>query len=176
MRLKLYRAKDIGSAMAQVRAELGPDALILGTRRIGEGIEVTAALESPEFVSVVASPARPPDPARETRRGRHPILEWHGVPGPLARSIAARQPARSFGHRELGFAPLPLAPGRLRRILLAGPAGRRARRLRRPSLATQLVLAGTCSLSCDCRRKTCGRHRTACGLHPATRLATYSST
>ena len=45
MRLKLYRAPAMAQAMARVRAELGPDALILGTRRVADGVEVTAAVE-----------------------------------------------------------------------------------------------------------------------------------
>ena len=45
MRLKLYRAPAMAEAMARVRAELGEDALILATRRVGDGVEVTAALE-----------------------------------------------------------------------------------------------------------------------------------
>ena len=45
MRLKLYRAASMAEAMARVRAELGADALILATRRVGDGVEITAALE-----------------------------------------------------------------------------------------------------------------------------------
>ena len=45
MRLKLYRAATLSQAMARVRAELGVEALILGSRRVGDGVELTAALE-----------------------------------------------------------------------------------------------------------------------------------
>ena len=48
MRLKVYRAAGMTEAMARVRAELGEDALILGTRRVRDGVEVTAALEPAE--------------------------------------------------------------------------------------------------------------------------------
>jgi flagellar biosynthesis protein FlhF len=41
MRLKLYRAPRMAEAMAQVRAELGEDALILSTRRVADGVEIT---------------------------------------------------------------------------------------------------------------------------------------
>ena len=73
MRLKIYRARDVATAIAQVRAELGVDALILGTRRVGDGVEVTAALEE-GVAPVAAPPITPPDPAREA------ILTWHGHP------------------------------------------------------------------------------------------------
>ena len=43
MRLKLYRAPTVAAAMAQVREELGADALILATRRVAGGVELTAA-------------------------------------------------------------------------------------------------------------------------------------
>ena len=58
MRLKLYRAATAALAMGRVRAELGPEALILATRRVGDGVEVTAALE--------------PDPPPAPRRGNEP--------------------------------------------------------------------------------------------------------
>ena len=39
MRLKLYRAGGMAEALRSVRAELGPDALILSTRRVGGGVQ-----------------------------------------------------------------------------------------------------------------------------------------
>ncbi|TDH57880.1 flagellar biosynthesis protein FlhF, partial [Dankookia rubra] len=45
MRLRLFRAPRMAEAMAQVRAALGDDAVILATRRTAGGVEVTAALE-----------------------------------------------------------------------------------------------------------------------------------
>ena len=47
MRLKLFRAPGMAEAMAQVRAELGAEALILNTRRVADGVEITAALSPP---------------------------------------------------------------------------------------------------------------------------------
>jgi flagellar biosynthesis protein FlhF len=45
MRLKRFRAPTMAEAMASVRAELGAEALILDTRRLAGGVEVTAAIE-----------------------------------------------------------------------------------------------------------------------------------
>ncbi len=59
MRLKLYRAASVPDAMARVRAELGPEALILGSRRVTGGVELTAALEAPDH--------RPPLPRQPIR-------------------------------------------------------------------------------------------------------------
>ncbi len=129
MRLKLYRARDVAAAMAQVRAELGADALILSTRRVGEGVEVTAALETPAS----AAPAMAADSAREA------MLAWHGVPAALARGLLGGTLAGAL-RDGFGFAPLPLAPGEAP-LLLAGPPGS-GKTLTAAKLATQLVLAG----------------------------------
>src|SRR6516165_8047354 len=59
MRLKLYRAPAMADAMAQVRAELGEDALILATRRVGDGVEVTAAQEPGDDLPPGPAGARP---------------------------------------------------------------------------------------------------------------------
>lgn len=93
MRLKLYRASGMSQAMARVRAELGEDALILASRRVGDGVEVTAALE----------PDEPPaaDPALLA------ALEYHGLPA-------------SFQPTNLTFAPLPLND---QPLLFVGPPG-----------------------------------------------------
>jgi len=118
----------MAAAMAQIRAELGPEALILATRAIAEGVEVTAAVEPAE----APAPALP-DPARAA------LLAWHGVPPALrtALGIGALEPALAAALR---FAPLTLgadAPP----LLLVGPPGA-GKTLAVARLATRLVLAG----------------------------------
>ncbi len=77
MRLKLFRAASMAQAMGQVRSELGGEALILSSRRVADGVEVTAALEPDNDLSERASrrgdaPANPA--SRETDR---PVpLRW----------------------------------------------------------------------------------------------------
>jgi flagellar biosynthesis protein FlhF len=127
MRLKLFRAAGMAEAMALVRADLGPDALILNTKTIPGGIEITAALESEQ-----APPPRT-DPARLTG------LTWHGVPREL-------HPALAHGDLEtalaiaLRFDDLALqahAPP----LLLAGSPGA-GKTLTTVRLATRLVMQG----------------------------------
>ncbi len=90
MRLKLFRAPRMAEAMAQVRAGLGEDAVILGSRRVAGGVEVTAALDVPDPVLIRPALVRPavvavrPPRARPARRRRRPRP---GPPGP-ARSRA----------------------------------------------------------------------------------------
>ena len=130
MRLKLYRAPAMAQAMARVRAELGEDALILATRRVGGGVEVTAALEPED-----PPPLAPPDPIRLA------ALDFHGVPAALHALLlrgeleAALAKAIPFGALPLGEAPL----------LFIGPPGA-GKTLTVARLATRLVLAGVLPL------------------------------
>ncbi|MHB8477904.1 MAG: flagellar biosynthesis protein FlhF, partial [Steroidobacteraceae bacterium] len=48
MKIKRYTAESMRAALAQVRAEQGPDAVILSSRRIEDGIEVIAAVDYDE--------------------------------------------------------------------------------------------------------------------------------
>lgn len=117
------------AAMALVRSNLGPDALILSTRRVAGGVEVTAALEP-------APDALPPPPALDTARDA--ALAWHGVPTKL---INALRPGALVDALPgaLSFGTLP--PGNAAPLLLAGPPGA-GKTLTTAKLATRLVMAG----------------------------------
>ena len=60
MQVKRFFAADMRQAMKLVRDELGPDAAILGNRRVAGGIELTAALD----YQVPPAPSKP-NPALE---------------------------------------------------------------------------------------------------------------
>lgn len=131
MRLKLYRAPNMAEAMARVRAELGVEALILSTRQVRDGVELTAALEPEEDMvpaPLAAAPAAPPH--------RNQLLAWHGVPPGLLSRIGtgdlAAGLARTFRFGEAD----PSLP-----LLVAGPPGA-GKTLTVARLATRLVLAG----------------------------------
>lgn len=132
MRLKLYRAADTAEAIAQVRAELGADALILSSRRVQGGVEVTAALE-PDADS---PPPVPVDPRRTA------AFAWHGVPATLARQLEAG-PLPFALSAALRFEKLALrdAPP----LLVVGPPGA-GKTLTVARLAARLVMAGTAPL------------------------------
>ena len=62
MKIKHYRAADMRQALRQVREAQGPDAVILSSRRIANGVEVVAAVDyDVEIEASVAAnePARP---------------------------------------------------------------------------------------------------------------------
>jgi flagellar biosynthesis protein FlhF len=129
MRLKLFRAPAMAAAMAQVRAELGPDALILGTRRVAGGVEITAALEPNDPL-----PPAPPDPARLA------ALHFHAVPAALHTSLQTGALDAALA-AALPFDCLKLAP-EAPPLLFSGPPGA-GKTLTVARLATRLVLAGT---------------------------------
>ncbi len=140
MRLKIYRAATVAAAMAQMRAELGSDALILATRRTAAGMEVTAALEP-----AALAPSPPSSSARcDLPDGAVPdALRWHGVPAPLAARLSdgALEPRLA---EVLRFGALDLAPA-APPLLLAGPPGA-GKTLTTARLATRLVLQGAAPL------------------------------
>lgn len=127
MRLKLFRGTNITEAMSRVRTELGAEALILATRRVGTGVEITAALEPEDDL---------PPPAREDPAALG-NLAWHGVPTSLRGQLAAGDLAAAL-QKNLSFGPLPLENSPL---LLVGPPGA-GKTLTIARLATRLVMSG----------------------------------
>lgn len=160
MRLRRFRDATLHGAMAQIRGALGDEALILQTRRVAGGVEITAALDQPEAaLPSVASDGGPPrrDQARPAPRGhsvaraerpagppedgeqvRLTQLDWHGVPVGLARRLRAGPLAFALS-LALRFAKLDLEGGAP--VLFAGPPGA-GKTLTVARLATRLVLAG----------------------------------
>jgi flagellar biosynthesis protein FlhF len=63
MKIKRYTAVSMRAALAQVRAEQGPDAVILSSRRGEDGIEVIAAVDYDEALFAEANRQRTPAPA-----------------------------------------------------------------------------------------------------------------
>ena len=141
MRLKLFRANTVAAAIAQVRTELGEDALILSTRRIGEGIEVTAAAEPEPVQNGPAPPApKPPAPAQPAPdQAKLSALKWHGVPDPLAATLAAGPLPLALSVR-FRFTAFDLSAGS-QPLLVTGPPGG-GKTLTVARLATRLVLKG----------------------------------
>ena len=65
MKIKRYVAASMRAALGQVRAEQGPDAVILSSRRVDEGIEVIAAVDYDEALFVDATRRRAPSMSLE---------------------------------------------------------------------------------------------------------------
>ena len=86
VKIKRYMAASMRAALGQVRAEQGPDAVILSSRRVAEGIEVIAAVDYDEALFADATrlraPAKPPATPAEAP-----------LPAPAAAPAAAAEPA-----------------------------------------------------------------------------------
>ena len=160
MRLKVYQAPNIGAAMAMVRDELGPDALILANRAVDGGVELTAAQEysesetaAPQNVSPIKWPSYSPPSSvpAPNQIARSVTLQWHGIPAALAARFEQGDLATAIG-AELRFGALPCRSGEPP-LLLVGPPGA-GKTLTAARLATRLKLSGQTSMviTCDDRR------------------------
>jgi flagellar biosynthesis protein FlhF len=100
MKIKRYTAASMRSALDQVRVEQGPDAVILSSRRLPDGIEVIAAVDYDETLMFDARVHRapPPPPAQET------------VIAPAMASAAASRPAQAaLQANPFGVSPKAMA-------------------------------------------------------------------
>jgi flagellar biosynthesis protein FlhF len=138
MRLKLYRAGGMAEAMAKVRSELGAEAMILGSRRVAGGVEITAALE-PEDALPLPLLASLPAPVR-LNPARLAALRFHGVPDVLQRALMPAGDLADALDSILTFGTLDLTAGS-RPVLLCGPPGA-GKTLTAARLATRLVMGG----------------------------------
>jgi flagellar biosynthesis protein FlhF len=142
MRLRTIRAARMADAMATLRAELGEEAVILATRRVGGGVEVTAAEDTADEPLLIA-----PDAARAP--ALPPVLRRHNLPLALAGRLTGRPLAEALAG-AFRFEALPIGGAPL---LLAGPPGA-GKTTSCAKLATRLVLSGAAPLlvSADGRR------------------------
>jgi len=118
MKIQRYIARDMRSALAQVREELGVDAVILSSGKIGNDVEVVAAIDMEEVNRAVESaPA-----AREPRRFEPPRVEQARVDASASYETRIALGASSVSAAQAApLAAVPAAP-----ISPAAPAPRRA--------------------------------------------------
>lgn len=166
MRLKTYTAATIAQAMAQIRGELGEEAIIISTEtakrdrtvRVVAAIDETAPNETAFSDWIPEQPADPAAPESEVDRA----LAYHGVPAPLAQRLgraAAMLPEREMTaalaaalEGTLSFQPMEnrLTP---RPLMLVGPPG-----VGKTTVAAKLIVAAhrrgkrVLAISCDAAR------------------------
>lgn len=120
MKIIRHTARDMRQALRAVREQLGEDAVILSSRRTGEGVEVTAAVDfdastleaggfSNEPGSAAIAPLRHADsPAIAPAAGRNPIASGAtGSDDSEWISPAARAAVASHAQTVAGSAPAP---------------------------------------------------------------------
>jgi flagellar biosynthesis protein FlhF len=132
MKIKRYTAVSMRAALAQVRAEQGPDAVILSSRRGDEGIEVIAAVDYDEALFVDANRQRPA-PIIAPSVTDAPVMPRSTIapPAPAApiaakAPVAAKPPAAPAAQRPaeaLRPAEAPAIPPRVQRPAAAADAG-----------------------------------------------------
>ncbi|TCO76587.1 flagellar biosynthesis protein FlhF [Chromatocurvus halotolerans] len=102
MQIKRYVAEDMRQALKQVRDEQGPDAVILSSRQIPDGLEVVAAVDYDE---TLIDPSLQGAGAATTSRPRSPLSS--------ARPASARAQTADAGRRASAHAePVPSAAPR----------------------------------------------------------------
>lgn len=138
MQLKIFNAASSAAVLAQIKAELGSDAIILETREEGGQVFMTAALERDYIAeqdnedATDIGPARPafrnaaaPEaPARFSARfpdAQHVRLRRQGQPAYADSAAAARE--RNFGS-SLDFTRAPLTEGNTVPLSAYGSSGK----------------------------------------------------
>jgi flagellar biosynthesis protein FlhF len=114
MKIKRFVAPDMRQAMREVREEQGPEAVILSTRRLDDGIELIAAIDYDE--ALVREAARHGAPAPEARPA-----ESDSTASPKPR-VASVEPAP---RPSAPIAPAPPAPA-AKTVLAMHPVMERA--------------------------------------------------
>ena len=172
MRLRTFTAASISEAMAQVRRELGPDAIIIATQeRADGGVSIRAAAEEGAVQPSKDSPqlaTRRREAERTRGRGDHAdgitriarALAWHDVPDSAAEaimdaaiSLEEAEPTATLARAlDARYAVHPVEVSPARPILFAGaPGAGKSSAMAR--LAARAVSQGVTPLlvSCDQR-------------------------
>ena len=148
MRLRSFTASDHARAMAEVRATLGDDAVIVATQELGDGsVRITAAVENDDID--LAELLAPASEDAMTTRWLASLADHHELSATLRRrlheivaGLAEAEPAAALSHALHGmfdFAPLP--PTSEVPLLLTGPPGV-GKTASIAKLAARAVLAG----------------------------------
>ncbi len=103
MKIKRYMAASMRVALSQVRAEQGPDAVILSSRRVEEGIEVIAAVDYDEALFVDATRLRAAAAPEATQAT--------DVANPVDGNLAGRKPELAALRAAMSPSPKPTSPG-----------------------------------------------------------------
>ena len=95
MKIQRYLAKDMRTALTQVREALGPDAVILSSGKVGDEVEVVAAIDfesTRASVEPIAPRRAAPPRAGEHRAQRRLRQDQTRLVATVARSRAVRLP------------------------------------------------------------------------------------
>jgi flagellar biosynthesis protein FlhF len=109
MKIQRYLAKDMRSALAQVREQLGSDAVILSSGRVGDEVEVVAAIDFESQRETLESDPSPRTPA--TIVSRDPIRKVDFAKNKRASSQLSPEVAQFGSHEDDAPPARPSAAG-----------------------------------------------------------------
>ncbi len=133
MKMKMFVGRTVEEAMDMVRAEMGPDAVILSTRDEDGRVEIRAAVERSfghKFAAPKFAEARPV--FDETRSQLSSSLRWHGAPDGFVHMVSEAGSRLGAGLEQLGALSAglegiltfsPINPDLEKSLLLVGPPG-----------------------------------------------------
>ncbi len=133
MKMKMFVGRTVEEAMDMVRAEMGPDAVILSTRDEDGRVEIRAAIERSfghKFAAPKFAEVRPM--FDETRSQLSSSLRWHGAPDGFVHMVAEAGGRLGAGLEQLGSLSAalegvltfnPLNPQPQKSYFLIGPHG-----------------------------------------------------
>jgi flagellar biosynthesis protein FlhF len=127
VKIKRYMAASMRVALDQVRAEQGPDAVILSSRRVQEGIEVIAAVDYDEALiagaarqySISLAGAAPAEPAAQ--RPEAPVVAAAPPARPVVPPRDLTQPKRAVAAKPAAAAPAAAPAPVVARTRVAAP-------------------------------------------------------
>lgn len=131
MKMKMFTGQTVDQVMAQIRAEMGPDAVILSTRDEDGQVEIRAAVERSfghKFAAPKFAEARPV--YDQTRSDLTAVLRWHGAPDGFVAMVAEGGSRLGAGLEQQGVLAAglegvltfaPLQPGPEKSLFLIGP-------------------------------------------------------
>jgi flagellar biosynthesis protein FlhF len=106
MNIKTYNARDMRSALRRVREEQGPDAVILSTRHLPDGVEVTVAMDiesgADAPVTIPAAPVVPAAPVAASTGGEFANLLAQAAAGGGIGTAPTAAPASTGGDARMG--------------------------------------------------------------------------
>ncbi len=109
MKIKRYMAASMRAALSQVREEQGPNAVILSSRRVDEGIEVSAAVDYDEALFIDARRQRTPAMAAEAKPPAAPAANPPAAPAPSG-PVRERPAPASAAPVKMSAGPVTASP------------------------------------------------------------------
>ncbi len=138
MKMKMFTGPTMDQVMAQIRAEMGPDAVILSTRDEDGHVEIRAAVErshNARFTAPIFREQRPEQTRLvfdQTRSDLTASLRWHGAPDAFSQMVAEAGSRLGAGLEQVGvlaagletiLAFAPIQPNPEKSLFLVGPHG-----------------------------------------------------